>query len=33
MDYTDDACMYQFSAGQTLRAYEQSNVYRRLVPQ
>ncbi len=33
MDYTDDSCMYQFSAGQTLRAYEQSNVYRGLVPQ
>jgi hypothetical protein len=32
MDYTDDACMNQFTEGQALRAYEQSSVYRTLLP-
>jgi hypothetical protein len=30
MDYTDDACMYRFSDGQIIRAFEQSNTYRDL---
>lgn len=28
MDYTDDSCMFQFSEGQVVRAYEQSLQYR-----
>jgi hypothetical protein len=32
MDYTDDACMYEFSEAQTQRAFEQSSVYRGLTP-
>ena len=32
MDYTDDACMNEFTAGQAQRVYEQSSVYRALVP-
>lgn len=32
MDYTDDYCMFEFTAGQALRAYEQSSVYRGLNP-
>ena len=30
MDYTDDSCMFQFSDGQVVRAYEQSLQYRLL---
>ena len=30
MDYTTDACMEHFSAGQVLRAYEQSLTFRAL---
>ena len=30
MDYTDDSCMFQFSEGQVVRAYEQSLTYRLL---
>lgn len=30
MDYTDDSCMFEFTAGQALRAYEQSMVFRGL---
>lgn len=30
MDYTDDSCMYEFTAGQSLRADELSFVYRNL---
>lgn len=30
MDYTDDSCMYEFSAGQSSRADELSNTYRGL---
>ena len=30
MDYTDDNCMFEFTAGQAERAYEQSSVYRGL---
>lgn len=30
MDYTDDSCMWRFSQGQVLRAYEQSLTYRNL---
>jgi hypothetical protein len=30
MDYTDDYCMFEFTEGQALRAYEQSSVYRGL---
>jgi Pregnancy-associated plasma protein-A len=30
MDYTDDACMYEFSEGQAHRAFEQSSVLRGL---
>lgn len=30
MDYTDDSCMYEFSAGQSQRAYDQSKLYRSL---
>jgi hypothetical protein len=34
MDYTDDACMYEFSSGQVVRTYEQSVLYRQsLTPQ
>ena len=32
MDYTDDDCMFEFTEGQALRAYEQSSVYRGLTP-
>lgn len=32
MDYTDDSCMFEFTAGQTVRAYEQSSLYRGLAP-
>jgi hypothetical protein len=32
MDYTDDACMNEFSEGQAQRAFEQSSVYRGLTP-
>ncbi len=32
MDYTDDYCMFEFTEGQALRAYEQSSVYRSLLP-
>lgn len=31
MDYTDDACMYRFSEGQVIRAFEQSSTYRDLL--
>lgn len=31
MDYTDDACMYRFSDGQVIRAFEQSSTYRDLL--
>lgn len=31
MDYTDDACMNEFTVGQAQRAYEQSSVWRGLV--
>jgi hypothetical protein len=30
MDYTDDNCMYEFSTGQSQRAYDQSKLYRSL---
>lgn len=30
MDYTDDSCMFRFSDGQVVRAYEQSLQYRLL---
>ena len=30
MDYTDDACMYRFSDGQIIRAFEQSGAFRDL---
>ncbi|MGB0188609.1 MAG: zinc metalloprotease [Aequoribacter sp.] len=30
MDYTDDSCMYRFTDGQILRAFEQSDTYRNL---
>ena len=30
MDYTDDSCMWRFSQGQVVRAYEQSLTYRNL---
>ena len=30
MDYTDDACMYRFTDGQIIRAFEQSDLYRDL---
>jgi hypothetical protein len=30
MDYTDDSCMFEFTEGQALRAYEQSSVLRGL---
>ena len=33
MDYTDDSCMFQFSAGQVVRTWEQSQAFRAvLVP-
>ena len=33
MDYTDDSCMFQFSAGQVVRTWEQSQAFRTvLVP-
>jgi hypothetical protein len=30
MDYTDDSCMFEFSAGQVIRAWELSDTYRAL---
>jgi hypothetical protein len=30
MDYTDDSCMFEFTEGQAIRAYDQSQVYRLL---